>query len=398
MKKKVLILTADAGFGHRSAANAIASALSKETKFEIETRIENLLDSPKTPAPLRNTQTGYDKIVTESPKFYEFSYESSDKRLPTNVAKIGLSAMLYGPFSKTMKEFNPDVLVNTYPLYQGPAQTWYLLNEDTKKAISKSKKTDDDSKSSSRHKHIPMITIITDLVSVHLIWMSTLPDIYCVATHEMKEQIAGFGVDRERILCTGIPVNPVFAEEKRSKRELREHLGWNPEKTTIIAIGSKRVSNMMDYLDLINHSGFNIQLIMVAGGDETLYQEMQNTTWHVPAKIYNFTKELPVMMLASDIVVTKAGGLVTSESLAASLPMILIDVLPGQEEGNALYIQENNAGVHAKKPIDILHTLTHWFENDGYGLRKFTENARKIGKPRSSLDIADLIVEKLSES
>jgi 1,2-diacylglycerol 3-beta-galactosyltransferase len=132
---------------------------------------------------------------------------------------------------------------------------------------------------------------------------------------------------------------------------------------------------------------------MVAGGDETLYQEMQNTTWHVPATIYNFTKELPVMMLASDIVVTKAGGLITSESLAASLPMILIDVLPGQEEGNALYIQENNAGVHAKKPIDILHIANAWFENDGYELRKFTENARKIGKPRSSLDIADLIVE-----
>jgi UDP-N-acetylglucosamine:LPS N-acetylglucosamine transferase len=112
----------------------------------------------------------------------------------------------------------------------------------------------------------------------------------------MKEQIAGFGVDRERILCTGIPVNPVFSEEKRSKKELREQLGWNPEKTTIIAIGSKRVSNMMDYLDLINHSGFNIQLIMVAGGDETLYQEIKIPTCTFRQQSIILQKDLPVMM------------------------------------------------------------------------------------------------------
>ncbi len=394
MKKKVLILTADAGFGHRSAANAIQAALAEAQIYEFDVRIENLLNYPSVPALLRNTQTDYDQIVKDLPKFYEFSYESSDKPLPTQIAQIGLSAMLYKAFQQVMDDFDPDIIINTYPFYHGPAQTWYFIHEESWKTSRRTKNGGDPKAVKPKHK--PFITVITDLVSVHMIWMSLLPDAYCVATEAMKEQTVKAGFDRNAILCTGIPVKPVFATETRSKSELRNMLGWDPDKTTLLSIGSKRISNLLDYLAVINHSGFDIQLAMLAGGDEELYREMQKIEWHIPVKIYNYSHEIPAMLKASDAVVTKAGGLITSESLAAGVPMILVDVLPGQEEGNALFVEENNAGKVARNQIDVLKTLAHWLNNEQAGLKVATENAKRIGKPRSSMDVVDLIIKFLS--
>ncbi|MHC1770862.1 MAG: glycosyltransferase [Flexilinea sp.] len=395
---KVLILTADAGFGHRSAANAVAEALLNQQDTEIEVKIQNLLDDPSTPALLRNTQTDYDKLIRESPKLYEFGYESSDKPIPTQLAQIGLSAMLFKSFSNEMQDFRPDLIVNTYPLYHPPAQSWYLINEAswTSEEIAKFLPQSAISKYSFQGRHVPFITVITDLVSVHLMWMSLLPDAYCVATEQMRDQVIKNGLSPNKVFCTGIPVNSVFSSETRSKVELRKSFGWNPEKTTVLAIGSKRVTNLIEELNAINHSGFDLQLIMAAGGDEKLYQTMINTEWNLPVKIYNFTRELPLMMLASDLVVTKAGGLVTSESLAAGLPIILIDILPGQEEGNAFFVEKNGAGKVMSDPIKMIETLSDWLRNDRAGLKAAAANAKIIGKPDSSKQIAKLILDRLN--
>ena len=395
---KVLILTADAGFGHRSAANAVAEALLNQQDTEIEVKIQNLLDDPSTPALLRNTQTDYDKLIRESPKLYEFGYESSDKPIPTQLAQIGLSAMLFKSFSNEMQDFRPDLIVNTYPLYHPPAQSWYLINEAswTSEEIAKFLPQSAISKYSFQGRHVPFITVITDLVSVHLMWMSLLPDAYCVATEQMRDQVIKNGLSPNKVFCTGIPVNSVFSSETRSKVELRKSFGWDLEKTTALAIGSKRVTNLIEELNAINHSGFDLQLIMAAGGDENLYRMMINTEWNIPVKIYNFTRELPLMMLASDLVVTKAGGLVTSESLAAGLPIILIDILPGQEEGNAFFVEKNGAGRVVSDPIKMIETLSDWLRNDQVGLKVAAANAKVVGKPNSSKQIAKLILDRLN--
>lgn len=411
MKKKVLILTGDAGFGHRSASNAIADALTHNSEFEFETKIENLLNHSSVPAWLQNTQSDYDKIVKDMPKFYEFSYESSDNPLPTQIASIGLSAILGRAYKQAIESFQPDLVVNTYPIYHGPAQSWYFVNEETWKTEfftrNKINQVDLDlirlgGKRSSSHdaeprKHIPFITVVTDLVSVHLIWMSKMPDKYCVGTDEMKELISNYGIAPEKISVTGIPVKPVFALENRTKRQLRVDMGWDPDKTTILAMGSKRVSNLMGYLRAINHSGFDLQLILVAGGDEALYKQFIAEDWHIPVIIQNFANDIPSKLMACDMVIAKAGGLITSESLAAGAPMLIVDVIPGQEEGNAAYVQANQTGAIVNDPIAMLETVAHWLMDDAAELKRITENVKRIGKPRSSLEVADIIASCLRQ-
>src|SRR5512139_1518883 len=131
-QKRVLILTADAGFGHRSAANAIAEALQETHGAECTYEIVNVLDDEHTPRLLRDSQSDYDRIARDMPDVYKFSYEATDANTPTAIMDRGLQAMLYSPMRRLLIDQRPDVIISTYPLYQAPLGAVFAL---TKKFI-----------------------------------------------------------------------------------------------------------------------------------------------------------------------------------------------------------------------------------------------------------------------
>ncbi len=396
--KKALILTADAGFGHRAAANAIADALKRYPNPPIEPKIVNLLDDPATPQWLRGTQADFDKIVREAPGFYEAAYGQSDKPGPTTIAHLGLAAILYNPLSKTIREVQPDVIISTYPLYSGPIYAWYVRNE----SLVRTKDGEQRLGTPLRKKHLPSINVITDLYSVHTIWFSFSPDRTCVSTDKVRMDAIQFGCRPDHVVCTGIPVRPDLTEISTQKSDLRAKYGLDASLPLLLAVGSKRVTSMMECLNTVNHAGFPIQIVMAAGGDNDLYDRMIKNQWHVPVKIYNFCNFLSELMLASDFILTKAGGLITSESLAAGLPMLLTDVLPGQEEGNARVVEENDAGRVIHSQTDLLQLLCHMLIDDGHRLKQMQKNAMRIGKPQAARDISimaeDLIAQAETEA
>jgi 1,2-diacylglycerol 3-beta-galactosyltransferase len=104
------------------------------------------------------------------------------------------------------------------------------------------------------------------------------------------------------------------------------------------------------------------------------------------------------LMQAADLVLCKAGGLVTSESLACGLPPLYVDIIPGQEKGNADYVVGHGAGEVAKSPLATLEILCHWLENDDALLHERAENARRLGRPRAALDVAELIWDAAQEA
>ena len=392
--KRALILTADAGFGHRAAANAIADALKRYPDPAIEPTIVNLLDDPATPQWLRNTQSDFDKIVRDVPGFYEVAYDQSDKVGPTTVAHLGLAAILYNPLNKAIKEVQPDVIISTYPLYSGPIQAWYMRNE----SLVRTKDGDQILNSTSKKKHLPFIHVITDLYSVHSIWFSYAPDRICVATDKVRMDAIQFGCQPGKVIVTGIPVRPDITEIHTEKNKIRSLYGLAPNLPLMLAVGSKRVTSMIDYLNVVNHSGFPMQIVMAAGGDEDLYRRMKEIEWHIPVKILNYCTTLPELMLASDMILTKAGGLITSESLAAGLPMLLCDVLPGQEEGNAKVVEDGGAGKLLRTQLDLLETLCHMLMDGGTKLRTMQQKAALIGKPNAAKDISKIAEELIKKS
>jgi len=367
--KRILILTADAGFGHRSAANAVAAALQETHGGESVVNIVNVLEDERVPGFLRNSQADYDRLVRDMPELYKFGYEAIDASVPSLMVEAALTVMLFEVMVDLIRRYKPDAILITYPLYQAPLHATRSISRLS----------------------VPLLTVITDLVSVHRLWFHEAVDWYLVPTPQVRELALGYGVPSNRIAITGIPVNPELVREQRDARTIRSALGWEPDLVTVLAVGSQRMENFDARLHGLNHSALPLQLVAVAGGNDELYERLQSTQWHVPAHVYNFADNLPTMMRAADLVVCKAGGLIVTEALACGLPLILIDVLPGQETGNAEYVVQGEAGELAKGPLDVLEVAHHWLEDDGALLARRSENASSLGRPRAAYTVAERV-------
>jgi 1,2-diacylglycerol 3-beta-galactosyltransferase len=367
--KRILILTADVGFGHRSAANAVAAALQDNWGDECIIEISNPIDDERTPSFLRDAQTDYDKLVRENPEWYRLRYEMSDNPLPNAIYESVVTVSLYKVVAEVISCFKPNAIVITHPFYPAPVSAVLAVHKLA----------------------IPVITIVTDLVGIHISWFNSGSDRILVPTTAGREEAIASGLPGQKVQVTGIPVNPSIVKEDRDKAAIRSELGWDPNMTTVLAVGSKRVKNLEEVLNVLNHSGFPIQLVIVAGGDDKAYDCLKATKWHLPVYLYNFVKNMPAFLRASDIILSKAGGLIVTESLAAGLAMLLVDVTPGQEEGNAQYVVDNGAGEIAETPLDVLETMAHWLADDKRLLAERCRNAAKIGRPDSAYAIADLV-------
>jgi 1,2-diacylglycerol 3-beta-galactosyltransferase len=365
--KRILILTADVGFGHRSAANAIAAALQDKYPDRCNVEILNPLDDERMPALLRDTQTDYDRLVREMPDLYKFQYQISDTAVPVTLVESAVTVLMYGVMKDILRRSKPDMVVSTHPLYPSPLNAVITLGK----------------------RDIPFFTVITDMGAVHRIWFNPTADLVCVPNQNVYQTALESKLPASIVKITGIPVHPNLVKEHRPKPILRAELRWQVERTTALIVGSKRVKNLEPMLNVINHSGLPLQLAIVAGGDDELYARLKEVDWHVPAHLYNFVTNLPTMMHASDLIICKAGGLITTEALACCLPLLLVDVTPGQEEGNADYVVQNGAGDLAKTPINALETLFHWLDHQNKLLQERALNASNLGQPLSAYVIAD---------
>lgn len=374
-KKRILILTADAGFGHRAAANAVAASFKFQYGDESQVDIVNPLDDKRVPFFLRDSQTDYDRIVRDMPDLYRLGYQTSTAPIPTAIIERALIVLLYEVMEDLIGQFEPDVILVTYPIYQAPIAAVFDINKC----------------------YIPLYSAVTDLVDVHPIWFNKNVDGCFVPTENSQEEAIRSGIPPEKVFVTGIPVHPNIHNEQRGSLEIRSKLGWRPDLLTFLAVGSRRVESLTTTLNVINHFGAQLQIIAVAGKDKDLYRSLIMTEWHIPVHIYEYTSTMPMLMKASDAIISKAGGLIVTESLASGLPILLTDVIPGQETGNAEYVVENGAGDRAETPLDVLEVLAHWLAADKALFYERARNARRLGKPKSAFKVAEMLWKAANE-
>jgi len=366
-KQRILILTADAGFGHRSCANAIAAALQERYGEECVATVVNPLDDARTPSLLRRSQSDYDRFVQAAPQVYDLGYQASDWKVPVSLAEGGLMVAMHNTLDETLTLYRPDVIVSTHPYYQAPLASVSVINND----------------------YVPVLTVVTDLSTVHSLWFHRDVDMLLVPTEIVAQRALDSGFPAGRIEVTGLPVNPAFAHPQ-DKAALRDRLGWEQDRCTVLFSGSKRTRKIEPVAYALNHSVLPVQLAMVAGGDESLHRRWLETEWLAPAHVYGFVSNMPDLMMASDVIVCKAGGLTVAESLAAGLPLIIAELIPGQETGNAEYVLNAGAGEQAAGPLDALDILLHWLDLDGALLHERADNARSTGRPDAAYRVADL--------
>jgi 1,2-diacylglycerol 3-beta-galactosyltransferase len=368
-RKRLLILTADAGFGHRSAANAVAAALEELYGDQCDVIIVNPLEDRRAPFFLRDSQSDYDKLVRRLPELYRLGYETSDAVVPAAIVEQTLTVLLFEVMRDIVRTYRPDAILTTYPLYQSPLRAVMTIT----------------------HSAIPLLVSITDLATVHRLWFSSSVDLSLAPTTIVRDLALNYGLAPEQVQVTGIPVNPEVVREQRSKAEIRISLGWEPDPITVLAVGSRRVDRLVDTLNILNHFGQPLQLAIVAGKDEKLFHDLKEMEWHVPVKIYDYVNNIPTLMKAADMIVCKAGGLIVTEALACGRPMMLIDAIPGQETGNADYVVQNGAGDLARSTMEVLETVSHWLMDGGRIFNERAENARSLGRPNAAYEVANAL-------
>jgi 1,2-diacylglycerol 3-beta-galactosyltransferase len=343
--------------------------LEQEHEGECEVTIFNPLEDRRAPIFLRDSAADYDRLIKNAPDLYRFGYNASDNEIPNFLIESMLTVSLYEILRDMVRDRNPDAIVTTYPMYQAPLNSYFTINRY----------------------HVPLITVVTDLVSVHRMWFSPNVEMCLVPTTEVQKLGLSNGMAASKIHITGIPVSPAYVTNKKSKQEIRKELGWDLSLPTFIAVGSRRADRLVEALNVLNHFGKPLQVIALAGKDEKLYDQLKSIDWHIPAHVYRLVNNMSDLMLASDAIICKAGGLIVTESLACGLPMFLIDVIPGQEEGNRDYVVQNKAGVLVETPMQILETLSHWMANEGLVLKEYAQNACRVGRSNSAFDAVELI-------
>jgi 1,2-diacylglycerol 3-beta-galactosyltransferase len=370
--KSILILTGDAGFGHRRAAEAIKAAFT-DLVPDYNVTIENPAQDPDLPEMLRRVESGYDDIVKDDPTLYQLAYAATDApvvaQLMQDIATTALNRAMRNVLTRQM----PDAIVTTYPAYtQSAFRTARELGITA-----------------------PIDVVVTDLVGVHSLWFHDKVAQTFVPTGQVYRQALDQGLTRSSVQLTGLPVNPRIAREKRSRSEIRTALGWDQELVTALVVGSARSGQTANITRLLDRSGLNLQVVAVAGGDQETEEALKEIEWKGTVHTYGLINNMSEFMRAADFIVCKAGGLIVTESLACGLPLILHEALPGQEVGNVKYVVDSGAGVWSPGPIGVLTTAYAWLAKDRSELEKCRQAALQVGKPRAAYDVAERVLRQI---
>ena len=365
-KKNILIFTSDSGYGHRSAANAINGALQQLYGSNSVVRICNPINDLDELNLIRIAESQYDVSVRYMPGCYRLAYELSDSRKASSILDLAFRISLIDQIIELINEFQPHAILNTNEIFNEPIG--HALRQLGKK--------------------IPYFTVITDFGHVHALWFNPHPDHYFVASENVRQQALSLGLPKEKISITGIPVDYHFASLDADKGKCRQALGLNPHKQTILVVGSKRVTHIYQCLKQLNHCTSDFQVVMIAGGDEKTYQKIVSTDWHFPIVVKQVVDNMYAWMGAADILLTKAGGLILSEALAAALPTILINNLPGQETGNVDYVLNHKAAILLNTVKDLPVIVDSLLQEESVLKQTVTANAASIGHPEASQVIA----------
>ncbi len=368
---KVLIMSVKAGYGHHSTANALKEYFA-EKGIECE-----MLDTFEyiNPALADSIDNSYLFSTKYIPKIYGRAYDMMDKR-DERYDKRSLISVLSRIVSHKLKDFikayNPDVIIGTHS-YACMVMT-YLSEE---KALSSL-----------------LIGVITDF-TVHPFWESTNLDYYVTADKMLDNQMRKKGIPKEKILPFGIPIRKNFTQ-KIPKEKAREGLGLEDKTTLLIMMGSMGFGNILREIEEIDEFDFDFQIICVCGRNKKMYKEISAHKWNKKILVLGFADNVDVLMDASDCIITKPGGLTTSEFLAKQIPAIIMNAIRGQEDRNTEFLVNNGAAIMVTKTFRLDEALFEVLNND-WRLDVLKESVTHLGKPNSTKDLCEFIIRTVNK-
>ena len=371
---KILIFYASYGGGHLNAAKSINECLKNNYKNVDVELIDCMKYVNKTIEKV--TTKAYTEMAKKAPWAWGRIYSDSQKgplaHITTRSNKIMAIKLL-----KLLREKQPDLIISTHPF--GSQMCSYLKRKG---------------KISSK-----IATIMTDFAP-HDQWLigSDYTDFYFVAHDKMKEYLILKGIDSSKIFATGIPLSSRFLKKYDRKTILKE-LNFEDDKKNILFFGGGEFglgkTRTVEIFESFVKYCSDMQIIAIAGKNEKMKNAFDKIVSEYNKSnndiVFEYTSQVHEFMSISDLVVTKPGGLTTTESLASHLPMVIINPIPGQEEENAEFLEKNGIGIWIKKDDNVMKVLDNLFSNPD-NLSKMKDNTKKLAKLNSTKDICDILL------
>ncbi|MEW5957948.1 MAG: glycosyltransferase [Chloroflexota bacterium] len=369
MKKRILFLMSDTGGGHRAAAQAIEEAIHHLYPDTYEVFIEDIWKR-HTPWPINRLPDSYSWLTGPGLPLWKFMWSSSSQLKAHKLVLPSISPILERKIIRYLKFIRPDIVVSVHPLMNHLGLKW-----------SAKSKLD-----------IPFVTVVTDMVTLHPLWICPRVTCCIVPTDAARDFAVRQGMRPEKIEVCGQPVSLKFTAMPGDKQALRHKLGLDLQRRAVLIIGGGEGSGrVFEIARAIAQTVPQAQQMIVSGRNKALKEKLEAVDWEIPTQVYGFVNNMPELMKAADILVTKAGPGTISEAFIAGLPPVISGFIPGQEQGNVTYVQEHQAGAYADTPADIARLVLSWMDPNNSILQQMSLNATKLARPTASLNIAQKI-------
>ena len=403
MQKKVLIMSASTGGGHNRAARAIKEELTNKSIDGITIDCE-IIDSLKIVNGTMDKliSRGYEKSAKYTPKAWGGVYKLTESNLISrNEFKDNpLTSLISRKLKKLIEVKKPDLIIGTHPFPMIALST-------LKKHSQLSKNNELSTFTESFHKYYqnldipPLITVLTDYTT-HSAYIQNEIDYYIAGHEYVKELLIEDGIEAEKIKPYGIPVEKSFLTN-RSRETVLSELNLDPNKFTVLLMGgSFGAGSIKDTLSELISIDRDFQIIVITGRNKSLKEKLEKNLMSYEQSIdknicvLGFTDKMNDLLSAVDILVSKPGGLTTTESLLKEVPMIVPYFIPGQEEENLDFLSNCGASLRTSKKYTLSIILKVLIDNpDRIEMTK--ENIKSIKKLNASQDIAKLAFDILSE-
>ena len=397
MIKKVLIMSASTGGGHNRAARAIKEELESRTIDNMSIECE-IVDSLKL---VNNTMDkvisrGYEKSALYTPKAYGSVYRFSETTIASKseFKTNPLTSLMARKFKHLLNESTPDLIIGTHPFPMIALST--LKKNNNIHSLSRSESF----YKSTKVDIPPMISVLTDYAT-HSTWIQNEIDYYIVGHEYVKELLVYEGVDSEKVRAFGIPVEKSFLSHRDRETVLTE-LGLSPEKLTVLLMGgSFGAGNIKETLEDLIAIDRDFQILVITGRNEHLKDKLSkmldSTIHNKNICLLGYTNKMNDILASIDVLISKPGGLTTTEALLNDVPMIVPYFIPGQEEENLDFLTNCGAALRTTKKYS-LPVLLKVLIDDPSRLDNLRKNIKSIRKFDSAVNISNLVVDILTDN
>jgi processive 1,2-diacylglycerol beta-glucosyltransferase len=369
---RILIATATAGGGHLAAAAALEESW-HALRPDDQIKTVDLVDF-FSPLHRKIHADGYVKLVEHAPEIWGMVFGKTDNprvaRRLHDIKRV-FPSKSRSKFTAFINDFAPDAVVCTH--YAGLD----ILGGMGPRTHGRAKKT-------ARQPHVT--SVVTDF-EAHALWMEPSVNLYCVAAEETRARMIARGAKPHDVVATGIPIASRFSGDPVTK-DIRKKLGIRDDQPVLLVLGGGfglgPVAEILIELDKISAT---FQTLVVAGRNLELRRTLAVCDRKHPTHVLGFASNMHELMAVADLIITKPGGLTTSEALAVGKPLLIINPIPGQEAANSDFLLERGAAAKVNRVEDLPYRLGQLLGSPKLGL--MARAAKVLGRPLAARSICE---------